>query len=79
MGFQDRKEKIREFMSKHGVLSSVGFDERDRISKKYHVSYGAGIVMIDKNGIVKKRVPKGFSEKALLDALGSVVGGMDVK
>ncbi len=73
IGFQDRQEKIKEFMEKHDIRSSVGYDVRDKISRKYGLRYGAGLVMINKEGVVKKRVPKGFSEKALLEALGFIV------
>lgn len=73
MGFQDKKKKIMDFMTKHDINSSVGYDDRNLISQKYGIKYGAGIVMINRDGIVKKRVPKGFSEKSLLDALGYVI------
>lgn len=74
IGFQDKEEKIREYMTKHDINASVGFDKRERISKKYGIRYGAGIVVINREGIVKKRIPKGASEKALLDAVNPVVG-----
>lgn len=77
MGFQDKKEKIMDFMSRHDIHASVGYDNRDVISKKYGIRYGAGLVMIDRQGIVKKRVPKGFSEKTLLDALDHIVREAD--
>ncbi len=51
-----------------GVVSAASYEAR-----KYGVRYGAGLVMINKESVVKKRVPKGFSEKALLEALGFIV------
>ena len=79
MGFQDKKEKIMDYMSKHGISESVGYDNRNLISKKYGISYGAGLVMINSEGIVKKRIPKGFSEKKLIEAVESVVHNIDNK
>ena len=79
MGFQDKKDKIRDFMSKHNITSSVGYDNRNLISKKYGMKYGAGLVMINREGIIKKRVPKGFSEKALFEAVGYVIQGTGSK
>lgn len=73
MGFQDKKEKIAQFIGRHDVNSFVGYDKRDLVSKKYGISYGAGIVMISPEGIVKRRVPKGFSERTFLDALRTIV------
>jgi len=73
MGFQDKKEKIAQFMSRHDIDSSVGYDKRDLISKKYGISYGAGLAMIDAEGIVRRRVPKGFSEKTFIEALRKIL------
>lgn len=69
MGFQDREDKIRDFMIRHDIRSSVGYDTRNVIAGRYGISYGAGVIMIDGEGVVKKRIPKGFSEKNLNEAL----------
>jgi hypothetical protein len=66
IGFQDRPDKIRRFAEKHG-LGPVGFDEGDRASKLYGITYGAGLVFINREGTVKARVPKGL-DPARLDA-----------
>lgn len=79
MGFQDKKEKIMDFMSRHDIHSSVGYDNRNVISRKYGIKYGAGVVMIDREGVVRKRVPKGFSEKTLLEALEYIMREQPVK
>ncbi len=73
IGFQDKKKNIIEFMTKHDIDSSVGFDRLNLISTDYGIAYGAGLVAIDKEGIVIKRIPKGFSGEGLIEALGSVV------
>ena len=73
IGFQDKKEKIMEFMTKHDIDSSVGFDKNNLISINYGIAYGAGLIAINKEGIVIKRIPKGFSEDGLFEALKGVV------
>ena len=77
MGFQDAKEKIMEFMEKHDIDSSVGYDTRNIISSKYGIAYGAGLIAIDKEGIVQKKIPKGFSEDELIESLQVIIGGED--
>jgi hypothetical protein len=74
MGFQDGKDKIMNFMTKHDIDSSVGYDERNMISSKYGIAYGAGLILIDEEGTVQKRIPKGFSEDELLEGLREVIG-----
>jgi peroxiredoxin len=69
MGFQDRKDKLMKFMKKHDVHSSVGFDERNMIAGMYGIAYGAGLIAINKDGIVTKRIAKVFSEEGLIEAL----------
>jgi cytochrome oxidase Cu insertion factor (SCO1/SenC/PrrC family) len=73
MGFQDGKDKIMNFMTKHDIQSSVGYDERNMISSKYGIAYGAGLILIDRDGIVQKRIPKGFSEDELVEVLKGVI------
>ena len=75
MGFQDAKEKIMDFMSKHEIESSVGYDTRNLISSQYGIAYGAGLIAIDKEGIVQKKIPKGFSEDELIESLKVVIYG----
>lgn len=74
IGFQDKKEKIMEFMVKHDINSSVGFDKRNLISVEYGIAYGAGLIAINKEGMVVKRIAKGFSEDDLMEALKPVIG-----
>ena len=73
MGFQDGKDKIMNFMTKHDIDSSVGYDDRNMISSRYGIAYGAGLILIDKEGIVQKRIPKGFSEDELVEGLKGVI------
>ncbi len=73
MGFQDEKSKIMEFMTKHDIDSSVGYDTNNLIASSYGVVYGAGLIAIDKEGIVQKRIPKGFSGDGLIETLETVI------
>jgi predicted butyrate kinase (DUF1464 family) len=73
IGFQDKLEKIKEFILKHDIDSSVGFDKRNLISIEYGIAYGAGLIAINKEGIVVKRIAKGFSEDDLMEALKPVI------
>ncbi len=73
IGFQDKLEKIKEFILKHDIDSSVGFDKRNLISIEYGIAYGAGLIAINKEGIVIKRIAKGFSEDELIELLKPVV------
>jgi hypothetical protein len=77
MGFQDAKDKIMEFMTKHDIDSSVGYDTRNLISSQYGIAYGAGLIAIDKDGIVQKKIPKGFSEDELIESLKAIIHGAD--
>jgi len=73
IGFQDKLEKIKEFILKHDIDSSVGFDKRNLISIEYGIAYGAGLIAINKEGIVIKRIAKGFSEDELIELLKPVI------
>ncbi len=72
IGFQDRIERLRKFASKH-KLDAVGFDRGNSVATSYGISYGAGVLFIDKDGIVQKRIAKGFSEHAIRDNIHLIV------
>jgi peroxiredoxin len=73
IGFQDKESKIREFMQRHGIESNVGYDNGDAVSRAYGIKYGAGLVFINREGIVVKKVPKGFSQDVLKRATDSLL------
>jgi len=73
LGFQDKESKIKEFISKHCIQDGVGYDNGDAISKQYGIKYGAGLVIINSDGIVKRRLAKGFSGKKLMEALNAAL------
>lgn len=56
-------------MARQDIGTNVGYDEGDRVARKFGISYGAGVVVINEQGVVKKRITKGFSGKILTEAL----------
>jgi cytochrome oxidase Cu insertion factor (SCO1/SenC/PrrC family) len=64
IGFQDRIEKLSPFAKRYGIPDYL-FDPDNSMSRKYGMTYGAGIVFINSDGIVKSRIPKGFSPATL--------------
>jgi len=72
IGFQDRPDKIRAYAEKLGVRP-VGFDEHNDIARSYGVSYGAGVIFINEEGMVKARIAKGFTEAALRGGLEKIL------
>lgn len=73
MGFQDGKEQIIDFMTKHDIESYVAYDDRNIIASQYGIAYGAGLILINKEGIVTRKIPKGFSEDELVSALEQAI------
>jgi hypothetical protein len=73
IGIQYPKKNIRKFIMKHDVYEGVGFDQGNLVANKYGIRYGAGLVMIDAEGVVKVRVPKGFSEIDLHEAMKKLI------
>ncbi|MDP2167772.1 MAG: redoxin domain-containing protein [Thermodesulfovibrionales bacterium] len=69
IGFQDREPRIKAFAEKNGIRESLGYDKGDETAKKFGVKYGAGLVVINSEGIVKARLSKGFSGKKLHEAV----------
>ncbi len=72
IGFQDKEIRIREFAEKHN-LARVGYDAGDKTSKLFGISYGAGLVFINREGIVKSRIPRGMSQAALEAGLKKIL------
>ncbi len=75
IGFQDRIDRLRPFALKH-KLDAVGFDRGNSVATSYGISYGAGVLFIDKDGIVQKRIAKGFGEQTLRDNMGTIIPGI---
>jgi len=64
IGHQDRTEKLTNYAKKNGIPDYL-FDSDDSMSRKFGMTYGGGIVFINKDGIVKSRIPKGLSPARL--------------
>ncbi len=43
------------------------------MSRKYRMTYGGGVVFVNREGIVKLRIPKGFSPAGLEDAIQRIL------
>ncbi len=65
MGIQDDKEKFAKYVEGWGLKWPVGFDEGDEIAKSYGITFGAGAIFIDPQGIVRGRFLGGFGEEDL--------------
>ncbi len=63
VGHQDKPAKLTEFARKTGLPDYL-YDGDDSMSKKYGMTYGAGLVFINREGIVKSRTGKGISAAA---------------
>jgi cytochrome oxidase Cu insertion factor (SCO1/SenC/PrrC family) len=72
IGFQDRPDKIKAYAEKLGIRP-VGFDNRNEVARSYGVSYGAGVIFVDAEGMVRKRVAKGFTERQLREGLERIL------
>lgn len=64
IGFQDRIERLVTYANKMGI-SPVGYDAKDYVGTSFGITFGAGIVFIDSEGMVRKRIAKGLDEKRL--------------
>ena len=62
IGIQDSEKNIHKFAKELGMTWPVGYDDGDVIAKSYGVTFGAGIIFIDRAGIVRGREIKAFSE-----------------
>lgn len=67
IGFQDGKKNIKKFAKDLTMPWPVIFDTGTKIGKAYGISFGAGTVFIDKNGIISGMLVAGFSQEELDD------------
>lgn len=72
VGHQDTVKKLNGYAEKNRIPDYL-FDSNDDMSRKYRMTYGGGVVFIDREGIVKLRVPKGFSPEGLEAAIRKIV------
>lgn len=71
VGHQDTVKKLTGYAEKNRIPDYL-FDPDDGMSRKYRMTYGGGVVFIDRDGIVRVRVPKGFSPASLEEAIRKI-------
>lgn len=67
IGHQDKVSKLVAYAKRNGITSNFAFDKDDSMSRKYGMTYGGGVVFVDRTGMARLRIPKGFTA-AQLDA-----------
>jgi len=72
VGHQDTVKKLTGFAEKNRIPDYL-FDPDDGMSRKYRMTYGGGVVFINRAGTVKLRVPKGFSPAGLEEAIQKIL------
>ncbi len=72
VGHQDRIEKLSGYATRNSIPDYL-FDGNDAMSRKFGMTYGGGVVFINREGVVKARVPKGFSASSLETALKKIL------
>ena len=73
LGFQDSKSKIKEYVREKEMPWPVGYDEGDEIARRYGVTFGAGLVFIDREGVVTAVFPGAFDENMLKKELEKIL------
>ncbi|GAB4483790.1 MAG: hypothetical protein OHK006_06040 [Thermodesulfovibrionales bacterium] len=64
IGHQDRTEKLTAYARQNSIPDYL-YDPDDGMSRKFGMTYGGGVVFVNRDGIVKSRVPKGISASSL--------------
>ncbi len=72
IGHQDKVRKLNAYAKRMGLKGYL-YDKTDEMSAKYGMTYGGGIVFIDRNGIVKERIPRGFNIKQLQQNIEAIL------
>ena len=72
VGHQDTVKKLTSYAEKNRIPDYL-YDPDDGMSRKYRMTYGGGVVFIDRNGIVRLRVPKGFSPEGLETSIQKII------
>lgn len=68
VGHQDRVKKLTAYARKNSIPDYL-YDPGDGMSRKYRMTYGGGAAFVNRDGIVKVRIPKGFSAATLEKAI----------
>jgi len=64
IGHQDRVEKLTPYAKANGLPDYL-FDPDDSVSRQFGMTYGGGIVFVNREGVVKSRIPKGISAEGM--------------
>lgn len=72
VGHQDTPRKLTAYARKNNIPDYL-FDRDGGMSRAYRITYGAGIVFIDREGTVRHRVPKAFSPGVLEAGLRKIL------
>ncbi len=72
VGHQDTVRKLTSYAEKNRIPDYL-HDFDDSMSKKYRMTYGGGVVFINRQGTVKQRIPKGFSPAGLEAAIQKIL------
>jgi len=73
MTHQDKIPKLRAYARRHKITGSIAYDKNDSVSAKYGMTYGGGVVFVDRTGMARKRIPKGFTVGQLEDAISVII------
>ncbi len=72
VGHQDTVKKLTGYAETNHIPDYL-YDPDDGMSRKYRMTYGGGVVFIDRQGMVLQRVPKGISPASLEAAIQKIV------
>lgn len=64
IGHQDKTEKLTAYAKRNNIPDYL-FDPDDSMSRKFGMTYGGGVVFINREAVVKARIPKGISPSSL--------------
>lgn len=64
IGHQDKTDKLTGYATKNNIPDYL-FDPDDNMSRKFGMTYGGGVVFVNRDAVVKSRVPKGISASSL--------------
>ena len=73
IGIQDSEARIRNYVLDNAIPWPMGFDKGNVISEAYGITYGAGMVFINKDGVVVERFLTGVTEKKFNETLDKIL------
>ena len=72
IGHQDRLEKLNSYAEKNNITDYL-FDPDDNVSAGFGITYGGGIVFVDRTGMVRMRIPTGVSSNRIETELKKIL------